>query len=287
MESNTELKERLRNLEDVIDSRTFIARHSTAGSTLRSRSEQNLRNRPETNIEMRLTESKHPASSGSLQKSYFDFEPDLKASRVYRRVKRDTMDYSFRSSVASRTWSMFSGLSLSDVSIMSVIALPICSEDLTNPGHYAFGSDHPPPRSMQTQIVFDRERSIFHDCIEVKAQLLHCPGFTALFDETNALQDEATNPMDELRRVFQQGFPLLMLSNFWQGSKDDKDISALQAAGEADKGRLVKLAAHEFLFDLAVLLRMDLRDLFTFDDFVGSSYIGFSKVSYFASIKIR
>jgi len=50
------------------------------------------------------------------------FEKDLQASGVYRRVRRETMDFSFRSSVAlTRGWSLYSGISLGQISHIAVL----------------------------------------------------------------------------------------------------------------------------------------------------------------------
>uniref|UniRef100_A0A8H7N8F4 Fungal N-terminal domain-containing protein n=1 Tax=Bionectria ochroleuca TaxID=29856 RepID=A0A8H7N8F4_BIOOC len=69
------------------------------------------------------------------------FELDLEASRVYRMAKRDTMDFSFRSSLAgSIAWSIFSGLSISDISAVAAIALPIKPKDLSNAHRYEFSN---------------------------------------------------------------------------------------------------------------------------------------------------
>lgn len=69
----------------------------------------------------------------------FPFERDLKASRVYRRAKRDTTDFSFCSSIPlSHAWSALSDISLSDISIISVVALPLCQTDVSNDRHYTF-----------------------------------------------------------------------------------------------------------------------------------------------------
>ncbi|CAG9989491.1 unnamed protein product [Clonostachys byssicola] len=69
------------------------------------------------------------------------FELDLEASRVYRMAKRDTMDFSFRSSLAgSIAWSIFSGLSISDIPAVAAIALPIQPRDLSNAHRYEFSN---------------------------------------------------------------------------------------------------------------------------------------------------
>jgi hypothetical protein len=97
-----------------------------------------------------------PFSTATVESSIreFAFERDLKGSwvsnaqasvysspnsvQVYRRVRRSTTDdKSFRTSVAlSHAWSALSEISLSDVSAISVVALPISCSDLVNGYHY-------------------------------------------------------------------------------------------------------------------------------------------------------
>jgi hypothetical protein len=61
------------------------------------------------------------------------FEEILENTRVYRRTQRNSADASFRSSmVRTHAWSVFSGLSLADISVQSVIALPLFPEDNVN-----------------------------------------------------------------------------------------------------------------------------------------------------------
>ncbi|KAH7064140.1 hypothetical protein BKA63DRAFT_179339 [Paraphoma chrysanthemicola] len=68
----------------------------------------------------------------------FHFEQDLEASRVYRKAKRGSTDFSFRSSIApSHAWSTLSDISLADLSAISVIALPLQHTELSNAWHYA------------------------------------------------------------------------------------------------------------------------------------------------------
>jgi hypothetical protein len=80
---------------------------------------------------------------------------------VYRKARRSTCDASYRSSAAlSHAWTALSDISLSDVSVITVIALPISSNDLLNGHHYQTGSSQLvsstqhiiAPRSRQTKI---------------------------------------------------------------------------------------------------------------------------------------
>ena len=65
------------------------------------------------------------------------FEATLDESRVYRRAGRNECDISFRTSVApSHAWSQLSGISLAQLSSISVIALPIVPTDIVNAQWY-------------------------------------------------------------------------------------------------------------------------------------------------------
>jgi hypothetical protein len=79
-----------------------------------------------------------PDSSSSRISTTFDpvqalreFETVLNASRVYRRAEPNETDMSFRSSVVrSHAWTALSGGSLADISVISVIALPLTSDEV-------------------------------------------------------------------------------------------------------------------------------------------------------------
>ncbi|KAH6974293.1 hypothetical protein BKA56DRAFT_689798 [Ilyonectria sp. MPI-CAGE-AT-0026] len=61
----------------------------------------------------------------------------LDSTWVYGRVRGNTMDLSMTSSrLQSRAWSMFSGLSLNDVSVISFIRLPLKLSDIPNDAWY-------------------------------------------------------------------------------------------------------------------------------------------------------
>lgn len=70
----------------------------------------------------------------------FEFRMDLFSSRVYRGVKRSQSVLTLTSSEPSLgTWSVFSAVSLAEISVISAIALPVYDCDLANPETYAFG----------------------------------------------------------------------------------------------------------------------------------------------------
>ncbi|RSM09379.1 hypothetical protein CEP52_004222 [Fusarium oligoseptatum] len=70
----------------------------------------------------------------------FAFEEILMSSRAYRLVAKDNSDAFSIVSSAGRTasWSMLSGLSLSEVSHIGIQAIPIYASDITNKEHYDF-----------------------------------------------------------------------------------------------------------------------------------------------------
>lgn len=82
------------------------------------------------------------AQSSNRQRSQrgFAFEELLLSSRVYRIAAKYNSDAFSVISSAGRTasWSMLSGLSLSEVSHIGIQALPIYATDITNKDHYDF-----------------------------------------------------------------------------------------------------------------------------------------------------
>lgn len=71
----------------------------------------------------------------------FAFEKDLQTSRVYKRVALGESRFSKLSSSNSICHSFLSGLSLSDISDISAISLPISSMELWNHPRYGSGNE--------------------------------------------------------------------------------------------------------------------------------------------------
>ncbi|KAF5253479.1 hypothetical protein FANTH_1550 [Fusarium anthophilum] len=214
LRDNTDLSRRMIGIDNIID--TMSHRRATIQST-------------------RDIDTQERKSTLSWRSSLFefDFEHDLKLSRVYRLAKRDTMDFSVHSSVArTHAWSTLSGISLSDISHISVLALPLYVEDISNPQHYNFGQDtiQPPPLLAPTLLT----RSIYHDCIEVQLQLSQLEWF-AQFQQQESSKDE--NPLFDLITVFRLGTPLLMLFDEIDSSHHEtwKDLFASSPSDEVSK----------------------------------------------------
>ncbi|CAO2652692.1 Nn.00g021030.m01.CDS01 [Neocucurbitaria sp. VM-36] len=135
LESNLELTKRIAHLEEdfhtMVDSSkstcrraSFSAIDTTASVPVNSILED-LRNKP----------SSMPTEATRTSQ----YESDLDASRVYRKVRRITSLLSFRSSVAlTHAWTALSDVSLSDISVISVVALPLTRDEIDNQHHYDF-----------------------------------------------------------------------------------------------------------------------------------------------------
>lgn len=143
------------------------------------------------------------------------FEKDLKTSGPYRRAKRETMDFSFRSSVArTHAWSVYSGTNLSQISKLSVLALPIYPKDLVNSEHYRFGDEeeHSQAQTLAAMMAADTTtRSIFHDCVEIEMQLNQLDNFENILTALRQSFPRELDPLELLRTAFRDGLLLLKL----------------------------------------------------------------------------
>ncbi|KAI1752914.1 hypothetical protein F4782DRAFT_530027 [Xylaria castorea] len=183
LSSNRELSQRMMHLEGAFDMQTIRSRQSIVSVLATARTEAGER----------FTLAPPPGETTSLAPesvigSAFEFESDLETSRVYRRAQRDTVDFSFRSSVArTHAWSMLSGYSLADISVLSVIALPLDLEDIANRHHYIDANDAPVAEeelsAPKSEPSLAEEGSIFHDCLRIHSQLLQIPGWQELFNK--------------------------------------------------------------------------------------------------------
>lgn len=130
------MSRRLRSIEVSCDSQTTLTRYFTNDSTEISEADNS-------------TVTLDPLDSNEIGLKSFDFqfdtdeisfEKDLKLSRVYSRTQLYESDVSFTSSAArTHAWSIYSGLSLAEASVISAIALPLYSHDISNSKWYKFG----------------------------------------------------------------------------------------------------------------------------------------------------
>ncbi|KAI9756960.1 MAG: hypothetical protein M1815_002526 [Lichina confinis] len=123
LEQNGDMRKRLAQLE-----RTYGA----AMASLRHLDDESSTIRPYTG-KVDATEQPNPSS---LEGGVMDFpirrefKVDLEAPRAYQRTTNNACDVSLATSaVETHAWSVLSGLSLADISIISVIALPLSSQE--------------------------------------------------------------------------------------------------------------------------------------------------------------
>ncbi|KAF4464666.1 hypothetical protein FALBO_8498 [Fusarium albosuccineum] len=138
MEENQVLKQMMNDSQDSFDARsTFSRRHLDDRSTIW------LGGDDEEDDAATIRTSNTIATIRGLRNGFqskvmaLTFEKILEQSWVYKRNQRNECDSSFISTAArSHAWSVFSGFSLADVSVLSVIAMPLTTLDLSNGKHY-------------------------------------------------------------------------------------------------------------------------------------------------------
>ncbi|CVK96656.1 uncharacterized protein FMAN_10986 [Fusarium mangiferae] len=257
LDNNDALSRRLMNVEDALDAQTIISRRmsilSMSASPSRNTSQQSTAESSATST----------STGASLAISKFDFEDDLESSRVYRRAVRETMDFSFRSSIArSHNWSVFSGLSLGDISIMSVVALPVYQEDITNAEHYDFGEEASvapeTPKSMTDQ-------PLLMQCLELRRRLLAIPRMQKYFGRTLL----PFHDFSDILRGFKKAVPLVILAQALDPTLS-LDIDLDEELTENSQKELVLWFA-QFCHDN---LKIKTSDLITVEDLMGESSYG-------------
>jgi hypothetical protein len=133
--SNAELAQRLARLETCFQTATSVPTNRPESlMSLDTITRYNANTQMET-----IAEDDPSAILTDLANS--QYERVLELSRVYRKATNFDTDASYRSSVVrSHAWTMLTDISLSDISAISVIALPIQATDITNMEHYAFSA---------------------------------------------------------------------------------------------------------------------------------------------------
>ncbi|KAK0634190.1 hypothetical protein B0T14DRAFT_87230 [Immersiella caudata] len=276
LDNNRELSRRLMNLEDSFDARIVATkRHSIAGSIIsKVGNERHLL--PNDALSSSET-SKSPASPQAPFVSGFEFEDEINESGPYRRVQRDTMDFSFRSSIArSHAWSIFSGLSLSNISVMAVIALPIYADEITNSRHYQFGGQRLSmlPFADTSTSPFDDNDSLLRRCLKVQRQLSDLPGFGSVFEHPAP----SNHPFKAIQYLFNQGKPLVSLCRcFEQFSVSDRNE---ELHYYQEQNRAAKNAAYLALKAISEssVFRTQSSEIPTIAEILSSDVVSFLKV---------
>lgn len=132
---NQQLSKRMKNLEDAYDARSTITKKFDGLSFISQDDNQTIRT-------ARSSINDRPSILEAVGVR-FTFDRDLESSRVYRMARNDLCDASFISSaMRTNAWSIFSGLSLADISVISVVALPIYPGEIEHQQYYTFSEDH-------------------------------------------------------------------------------------------------------------------------------------------------
>jgi cell division control protein 24 len=294
LESNRSLSRRLMNLEDAFEVRTIVSKQqsqavSTAGGTnddISNTHQPNEQTEDGATSKINKTSQLSTPPEG-VEVSSFDFENDLEISRVYRRAQRDTMDFSFRSSVAhTNAWSQFSGLSLGKVSIISAIALPLYPDEIENSQYYEVEQEQTLPATAAKPCA-PRVRTLFENCLELGLQLSQFPGLSEIFATDRECIKEAdplsvsfgleADPLSIIIQVFRRGTPLLMLLERVPGIQNLAHLTRLEDA--IDEQKIPKVATFRFIKACIDDLGFQPHECFSVTDLFGTDTTGFIKVN--------
>ena len=92
-----------------------------------------------------------PGVGHTMSQFGIQIQNELEASRVYRRAAERHSISSYLSGLHSAAGSAFSGVSLAEISNLSVLSLPISYGELWNPQHYTIACEpHDPVDSSKT-----------------------------------------------------------------------------------------------------------------------------------------
>ncbi|KAF4457352.1 cell division control protein 42 [Fusarium austroafricanum] len=136
IEQNADLAQRLEKLEGVLtsDSRSIKFLHDASSIVSEKLSSKSFKRASMASLSRLASISQKRASIAISNPSIVaksEFEEELEQSRVYSRTKLNESDVSFTSSSApSNAWSMLSGTSLNDISVISAFRLPITANDI-------------------------------------------------------------------------------------------------------------------------------------------------------------
>ena len=143
LESNLDISRRLRSLEEMNESQSVLTRCFSNGKNNEiANSDDDGDTATTTENTQAISDIFNPHNTVSREATFrFSFEDDLETSRVYSRIQIYKEDVSFTSSaIRTQAWSIFSGLSLAEISIISAIALPLSLDDILKNKWYKLGT---------------------------------------------------------------------------------------------------------------------------------------------------
>ncbi len=268
-----------------------------------------------------VEEEQPRASMESFHSLYtLHFEEQLHESGVYRRAKKSYRRFSLEmsvrntrsstrgstattSTVGNQGWSILSGLSLSDVSDISVLALPIYAGDIANPQHYyTFGRgpeqqqqhlDDSVLQTVHTPSAKTHQSDIRTQCFNIEQRLSrmsHYPFAALISDEKQPSKRKGLLPV--LIGVFRRGLPLLaILDGFNLGDDSLHDGWAKNLPGalgnsgddnnnnrETDDESIATVAVCQFISACVGILGVTQADCFAASDLFGTNRSRHAKV---------
>jgi hypothetical protein len=138
LKSNHDISLRLQNIEENLETRSVLTYCYRNGSMSEVPEEELQAESASQQSDLDKVHCKEcNPSDPDFTDDQIGFHVDLGASRVYRRTEHYKSDVSFTSSaIRTHAWSVFSGLSLSEVSVISAIALPVYLDEIYNGSWY-------------------------------------------------------------------------------------------------------------------------------------------------------
>lgn len=228
---------------------------------------------PETDdARKRASTSVPPLSMASLSISHF--ETELDASWVYRKVKRPTSMFSFSSSaIDSHAWSVFSGITLADISIISVIALPLYKNDVRNPQHYTFGTIQEETSEPERETP-----SFYEECMMLRSGLSQISEIQENIEKLAQELGEPSNSPLLLRKWFKTDPAMRLLYATLATGLRERNLMQENDVIPAEffKDRID--AAYHLIKACTDTDAISVEECFTVRDVFSTSYIGFRKV---------
>lgn len=204
---NRVLSQRLSQSQDSFAARSIATRHpDDETSTIRNRENNDGQDGDDSStirgLSRKNTFISRPNTLGG-RVIQFAFERVLEQSRVYRKTDRyQECDRSFASTAQrSRAWSVFSGYSLADISVLSVIAMPLTALDVANGKYYVMerDDDNVGSTNLTSSKTTDNGTGPIVALVEGLASpgnTLHDPSGTALFNDAG-LSSPAEQLLDD------------------------------------------------------------------------------------------
>ncbi|ETS76344.1 hypothetical protein PFICI_11731 [Pestalotiopsis fici W106-1] len=134
---NNDLRQRLSQMQDTFDARSTFTKANAETNMTRPYDEEDR----EDNLSILTEAYRHTAMTQSTQAGTLNtaLERILEQSWVYKRNRNGECDRSFiHSDQRSHAWSCFTGYSLADVSVLSMVSMPITQVDIKSVTSYNF-----------------------------------------------------------------------------------------------------------------------------------------------------